>query len=325
MAPKPIGLADPRVDICSDRGNCYYEHDHPVTRGNTKIIPQDAGPDVFDIIREELERNIVEKGSKFYIPRGTLREIVTPGRLLAVVQQLWASLPEDAQQQLCTRILYEVPCWKVFLLFIVTMQERLLPKIWKDENNKPHSQRLSDACLPLATFDARALKCRDAEHTHPTIKLGLSTRQAMVTWSYAINAVYFKLPTESRTNHVHYSLGPRDVLPYTATLSRPRESASRSRSLSNGRAGPSRQLSQTGKQKPDTNQDENLNGGFGEVKRVVIDRSHFDFGHLGVSVMKLLHLLPSTIERNFRMLIGANCIVVYERTDICPQESSCVG
>ena len=285
MTVRPIGLDDPCVDICSDRGNRYYENDHPVIRGNTRIILKDGGPGVFDIIREELEKNIVEKGSKFYIPRGTLQEIVTPGRLLAVVQQLWASLPEDAQQQLCTRILYEVRCWKVFLLFIVTMQEGLLPQIWKDENNKLHSQRLSDACLPLVTFDAKALKCRDAKHTHPTPKLGLSTRQAMVSWSYAINAVYFKLPTGSGTNHVHYSLGPRDVLPYTATPSRPRESPSPSRSLSNGRAGSSRQLSQTGKQKPDTNQDENLHGGFGEVKRVVIDRSHFDFGNLGVSVM----------------------------------------
>ncbi|EDO65088.1 kinase-like protein [Neurospora crassa] len=109
MAPrvKAIGLADPRVDKCSDCGNQYYDDDHPIERPNTDIVPQDSGPEIFDIIREELEAQEVEKGKGFFIPRSSLQEIFTPGRLLAAIQQLWKDVPEEDHQRLCIRVLHE--------------------------------------------------------------------------------------------------------------------------------------------------------------------------------------------------------------------------
>ncbi|KAK3344898.1 kinase-like domain-containing protein [Neurospora tetraspora] len=282
MAPraKAIGLADPCVDKCSDRGNQYYDEDHPIERSNTNIVPQDSGPDIFDIIREELEAKEVEKGKGFFIPRGSLQETFTPGRLLAAVQQLWKDVPEEGHQRLCIRILHEVRCWKVFLLFIYTQLHESLPELWKNESGKD-SLRLSDRCLPLISITPDGkIACQNKTHSHrlpgrKTRKLSGKDCKHMVLASYAFNAVYFKLPTKGKKNHVHYSLGPKDVLPYTI------DSPSPDRSLVKGRAGSAGQASNNVKLRPDTDQDDNLHGGFGEVKRIIIDRSHFDFGHLG--------------------------------------------
>lgn len=277
MAPrmKAIGLADPRVDICFDRGNRYYEADHPMMRQNTEVEPQDAGARIFRTIRRQLEANIVKKGNHYFIPRGCQREIFTPGRLLAAIQQLWKGMTEKDHRHLCDRVLYEVRCWKVFLLFILTQNHRLLPQLWEQESGND-DLRLSDRCLPLISINSDGLiKCQNSNHSSHQFPgceeddLSHSDRHSFEQASYALSAVYFKLPTQGKKTHVHYCLGPKDVLPYTIIPSRTRDSILPDGSLV--------------KHKPDTDQDDNLHGGFGEVRRIRIHRSHFNFDHLGVS------------------------------------------
>ncbi|KAK3950584.1 kinase-like domain-containing protein [Pseudoneurospora amorphoporcata] len=281
MAPraKALGLRDPRVDVCFDRGDQYYEDDHPIEPPHTDIVPQDSGPDIFDIIREELEAKEIEQGKDFYIPRACLQEIFTHGRLLATIQQLWKHVPAKEHQRLCLRVLDEVRCWKVFLLFIYTQQHELLPELWKNESGND-SLRLSDRCLPLisVTPDGK-IACQNKTHSHRLPGCDIKRFSGkdckyMVSASYAFNAVYFKLPTKGQKNHVHYSLGPKDVLPYKIIPTRGRDCP-----LTNGRLIKHRP--DMDQDEPDTDEDDNLHGGFGEVKRVIIDRSHFNFGQLG--------------------------------------------
>ncbi|KAK3486965.1 kinase-like domain-containing protein [Neurospora crassa] len=282
MAPrvKAIGLADPRVDKCSDRGNQYYDDDHPIERPNTDIVPQDSGPEIFDIIREELEDQEVEEGKGFFIPRSSLQEIFTPGRLLAAIQQLWKDVPEEDHQRLCIRVLHEVRCWKVFVLFIYTQQHKLLPELWQNESGTD-SLRLSDQCLPLISITPDGkITCQNTTHSHQlpgceTRKISRKDSKYMVLASYAFNAVYFKLPTKGKKVHVHYRLGPKDILPYTI------DSFPFDKSLGNEGAGSAGRTSNSGNPRSDMDQDGNLHGGFSEVTRITIDRSHFNFGHHG--------------------------------------------
>lgn len=285
MAPwaKAIGLADPRVDICNDRGNQYYDEDHPFERPSTKIEPQDGGHTIFEIIRDELEAKEVKKGKNSFIPRGSLQKIFTPGRLLAVIQELWKDLSEKDQQRLCVRVLCDVRCWKVFLLFVYAELEKFLPQFWKNENGKD-TLRLSDRCLPLVSItpDGR-ITCQNKTHSHrfpgcETKKLSRKERRYMEEASYALSAVYLKLPKNGSKTHVHYCLGPNDALPYTII---PCASPARNRSIS-GRTTTAGKADDA-KGKGDTTTNDNPNGGFGEITRVIIDPSHYNFGHLGVS------------------------------------------
>lgn len=306
MAPrvKAIGLADPRVDKCSDRGNQYYDDDHPIERPNTDIVPQHSGPDIFDIIREELEAQEVDKGKGFFIPRSSLQEIFTPGRLLAAIQQLWKDVPEEDHQRLCIRVLHEVRCWKVFVLFVYTQQHELLPTLWKNESGTD-SLRLSDQCLPLISITPDGkIACQNKTHSHQlpgckTRKISGKDSKHMVLASYAFNAVYFKLPTKGKKVHVHYSLGPKDVLPYTIDY------FPFDKSLGNEGAGSAGRTSNSDNPKSDMDQDGNLHGGFGEVTRITIDRSHFNFGHHGVSCVEhfFLHLFVDVGIPSFRQVL----------------------
>ncbi|KAK3392552.1 kinase-like domain-containing protein [Sordaria brevicollis] len=281
---KAIGLADPGVDICHDRGNSYYDADNPVGKRSTKITAQDSGPRIFDIIREELEAKAVEKGDKHYIPRRYLREILTPGRLLSAIQQLWKNLSEEDQQGLCTSVLYVVRCWKVFLMFIYAELEGLLPRLWEAERGKENDLKLSDQCLPLVQVHPQgSITCQKGAHSHkiPGCKASNFSRKErnyLKEVSYAINAVYFKLPKSphSLKTHVHYCLGPNDVLPYRTI---PCTSPSESR-LSSGRAPTGGKTDDT-RDKRDPNHNDNPNGGFGVICKVVIEQSHFNFGQLG--------------------------------------------
>ncbi|KAA8628695.1 hypothetical protein SMACR_04121 [Sordaria macrospora] len=291
MAPraKAVGLADPHVDICFDRGNCYYDTDHPFKRRNTDIKPHDDGLEIFRTVRRELEARIIKKGSNYFIPRGCLHDIFTPGRLLAVVQQLWKNMSGHDQQSFCQKVLYDVRCWKVFLLFILTKHHKLLPQLWKEESDRNEKLRLSDRCLPLKSIDSESgeIKCQNENHSFHQFPgweeedLSHCQLHSFEQASYALNAVYFKLPTDGEQNHVHYCLGPKDVLPYTIMPSRAPDSPSSDRGFLSERADSPGQSSNNGNPRSDTDQDDNLHGGFGEVMRIIIDRSHFDFGHLG--------------------------------------------
>lgn len=290
--PKPIGLNDPRVDICFDRGNQHYDDDHPVVRSNTRIILQNSGSEVFNIIRKELEEQEVEKDEKYFVPRRYLKEVFTPGRLLASIQQLWKDIPEKEQQELCTRVLYKARCWKVFLMFIIAELEDLLPELWRKESGADDSLRLSDRCLPLVSINPQGLiTCQNKNHSHhiPNRQAGCVSRKDrkyLKEASYAINAVYFKLPRNSSKTHVHYCLDPNDVLPYRAI---PCGSSPNRRQIS-GMAATSGGAEDT-RSEGDATTDNNPNGGFGEITRVIFEPGHFNFGPLGVSLGDTLFII----------------------------------
>ncbi|KAK3684090.1 kinase-like domain-containing protein [Podospora appendiculata] len=250
---KLLGLDDPNVITQHDRGASHYIQDHP--------FPSSSAPGQRDGGRLE---NAVSKVSdqlykarvrypkashNAYIPNRELREIMSRQNVLSVVMSLpcFGHLPRGAKERVCDRILSkDRPCWRLLAALLLADRADKLAALLEDS--------VSDQCLPFA---CEASHCRVGNHSqHRSLEeLNEKHRDEVSRWSYAVSAPYFK---SSPGQHFHLVLDSDDILPITKI-----GTIDTSNSPSHQKSG-----HEVGNA---------ANGGFGEVRKVTIDSSHYSF------------------------------------------------
>jgi hypothetical protein len=267
-----LGLDDPKVTKCFDRGDSFYRQDHPSRdlSSYTSATSPPGGYEIISAILTELYNAQISYPSDsvfhHFVPRDELSRIMTPERVRLVVISLkfCNKLSPDEKEQLAREVCIggstwcREPCLKLLAVLIaVEIQEKLLDLI-KDG--------VTDFCLPFESVPGtnNNLRCQMPDHQHRVIneclRGHLGHRQKFCQWAYTLSAPYFKKP---RGGHAHYILGVNDVLPIIQEKAR----------------GPSEAPFR--KTKPSEFPD-SREGGFSQVQRVKFQQSHFDFGSYGV-------------------------------------------
>ena len=265
--PRPLGLDDPNVRVCYDRGESDYNANHPATPATPQPpshhLHCDHEDDLVANIKCELDESRVrhppDSNYRFFVPRNELRTIITPDRVLQIIEHLAGSSPLSPLQraELRDKICFgDKQCWKLLLILcMIGRQDQLLDLI--------DSEGASDQCLPIEIDSSGSNnRCRIQHHSHPTISSWPApVREEASRWSYAVKAPYF---TRNRGSHNHYILDDHDVLPILPIDT-----------------GASSTYVKTGYN--DKVDDANSpNGGFGDVDVVVLDESHYHFDGLDV-------------------------------------------
>lgn len=262
---RKLGLDDPNVIERDDRGerdyNLNLQHELAPSIGpipNHANLQDTNGNGLIPLIRSELEINMIPRSpdsySHFFIPRDKLRSIITADRVLQIIQQLYCrNLSPFQISELQTRICFgSTQCWKLFAVLLLSDKlDNLLDLVDKEG--------VSDNCLPIRLKTRCCLK----KHKHPTIESWpIQVRGSASMWSYAVKAPYFTRPSGG---HYHYILDGNDVIPIIGTVTN--ESASNA-PVKHQKSG---------------NDNGTVDGGFGQVTRVILDESHYHFEDLAVS------------------------------------------
>ena len=262
--PRQLGLDDPKVIERGDRGESDYNAVHtlaPYAGPVTSHTQCGHGDSVIARIRCELEQNMILRSPEshhHFIPRGTLRRIVTADRVLRIIEQLACcrDFSPTRKEELRNRICFGArQCWKLLVvLLVVDEQDKLLDLV---------DGGASDQCLPIGINTS----CCIPNHNHPTINSWPRLVHLEASrWSYAVKAPYFTRP---RGGHYHYILDINDVLPISGIEDIPSNApVPRHRQSENG--------------------DDITSGGFGDVERVVLEKSHYRFDELGVSIIGII-------------------------------------
>ncbi|KAK4216482.1 kinase-like protein [Rhypophila decipiens] len=266
---RQLGLYDKSVTICLDRGESQYPRVYQ--RASSKPPPEISDHSscrehkddtVISDIKCELEKiweHYPTGGYNFFLPRDKLGGIVTPNRVLQVVQLLTcckalsAAEKEKLRDSICFPDNPEQQRWKLLVILLRNgMQEQLLILC---------GEGVSDQCLPIRVCEKNKNPppCRMQGHRHPTIDAwGDKKRRKISQWSYAVKSPYF---TRLTGHHSHYILEDNDVLPIKKTRER----------LSSPDAP-------TAHQKPETENEQGaIVSGFSEVRIVELDEGHYDF------------------------------------------------
>jgi hypothetical protein len=267
-----LGLDDPRVTKCFDRGDNFYRQDHPSEDLNpctSATSPPGSHEIISTILTELYDAQIPypsDSVSHRFVPRDKLSRIMTPERARLVITSLKCcnKLSPDEKEELAREVCIggstwcRKPCLKLLTVLIaVEIQERLFDLI---------EGGVTDFCLPFESVPGTSnnLRCQIPDHQHPVMngcwQGRLGERQQFCQWAYTLSAPYFKRP---RGGHAHYILGVNDVLPIIQEKAR----------------GPSE--APLRKTKPSEFPD-SREGGFSQVQRVKFQQSHFDFGSYGV-------------------------------------------
>lgn len=273
--PTKLGLDDPRVIKCLDRGDQFYRQDHPLehpSSHNIASLPPNCPEKVRNILEELEEAQISyppESASQFFIPRDQFSRIMTFERVQLVINTLSCceTLSPKCKQELAREIYFgggptcRAPCLKLLAALIgARIQDGLLDLI---------NDGVTDHCLPLECVpdDRNSLRCRCQGHQHPAIdKYGRGTRRTFCQWSYAVTPLYLKRP---QNGHVHYILRHNDVLPIIKSKAREPSKAPL--------------IQQSKNKNSETSSLTSGYGGFSQVKRVIFHPSQFEFGSYGVS------------------------------------------
>lgn len=257
--PSKLGLEDPRVIICHDRGEQFYQRDHPPR------APIQPINDISPLNLKDLTSDIItalEKAKVFYpvdsihtsfVPRDKLASIMDPERVALIIASLaccrgWSRAEkEELAREVCVGgpKWCQQPCLKLLTSMITAkIQDYFLDLI---------RAGITDSCLPfkLATGTSN-LECHVEDHRHPEFNRCLEectkAKMEFCQWSYALSAPYFKAQPGQ---HTHYVLGINDTLPIM-------------------------------QQTQPTDAANNKEGGFGQVQRVMFHPSHFDFSAYNV-------------------------------------------
>jgi hypothetical protein len=263
-----LGLDDPRVTKCLDRGDNFYRQDHPPKEPipYTSATSPSGSHEIVSTIQSELDgaRISYPSGSisQRFVPRDKLSSIMTPERVRLVIKSLQCcdSLSPDEKETLTREVCIggrkwcQEPCLKLLTVLIAAdIQNNLLDLI---------GDHITDLCLPFelvpGTSDNWRCQIPGHQHSHIINKCGRPV-ESFCQWTNTLSAPYFKRPSGG---HAHYILGVNDVLPIIeenvrGSLEAPLQRTKRSES-------PSRE------------------GGFSEIERVRFHSSHFDFGSYSV-------------------------------------------
>ncbi|KAI0012557.1 protein kinase [Xylariaceae sp. FL0662B] len=258
---KRLGLDDPnRVQQISSRGErSKLASDAAYQRCPRPIRYNPISGDVYDLlgtIGQELDGAKVASAldeTKRYVPMSMLPKIITPERVRALVGGLPCFRGYPDKNTLTETICFGPFSCRVLLAVLIGMEKiEDLPKFMRDGMN--------DQCLPMEIRDTsnQTLYCWQHKKYHQTINERERNRRPVhrehfAWWSYSLTAPFIRC---SKEIHRHYIMDPGDVFPMGIGLKVPkREMPGMSHSLY---------------------------GGYSEVYQVTIDRSHYDFGDLGM-------------------------------------------
>ncbi|KAK8867724.1 kinase-like domain-containing protein [Apiospora arundinis] len=281
-----LGIDDPRVERCYDRGNSFFDVDVPMpsrhrpissslTNQNWRDLTDDLSNDLFN----SLENPIWGGDNTNFLPRGKFRTIVTPERVRAIVAGLgtFNSRDLDAFVQAAFHGYshngkLQNPSVKLFATLVCcdAVDHYLDLVYWG----------ISDVCLPpvyVNNDSRRPLKCKGGscgpEHMFLE-RLPIKRRKVFYEWAYALNAPYFRRPKLNTPKpgaptqglpqglHHHYILSDDDILPIVSSKEQEPGTSTRMSRQRNSTSGSG----------------DAQEGGFSTVTRVEFHPDHFDFG-----------------------------------------------
>ncbi|CAJ2507580.1 Uu.00g087660.m01.CDS01 [Anthostomella pinea] len=273
MAPskKRHGLDNPeRVDQIPHRGEKFDRARsrsiprRPPRQSAPKAIRRDEAVDFLEDIASELDDAKVQcdfdfDSSKSFLPRRKILEILTPERVRQIVGCLSCFEQSSNKDQIATDIYYgsgggsRRPCLRLLAVLIGIEKAEDIQKLMNDG--------MSDACLPMGIppgTSGKLLFCEHHRTAHKTINKyrRLETRQNFSHWSYSLVSPFIQ---GDKKVHAHYVLHPGDVLPMKVARKVEKDDGS-AYALGASEAN-----------------SVNLYGGFSDVYKVSIDRSHYDF------------------------------------------------
>lgn len=274
FAPLPnrtkLGLGDPRVIKCFDRGDEFYSHaNHPQRSSSVDIASSSPrSPQIVQHVREKLEDAIkkypADSITRIFIPRDLLSSLMTFDTVYSVMNTLSCCSnlsPADKKalaQEVCSGDgpRCRRPCRKLLAVLIgIELQDDLIKLI---------EDGIDDNCLPLQLVPDidDTLKCGDPNHNHQVInEYGKMRRLWFCQWTYAVMAPYFMKPPN---RHVHYVLDHNDVLPILQ--------------LKDQEPSEAPDVMQPKSKNPETSECMSTYGGFSRVQRVQFHPSHYHFG-----------------------------------------------
>ncbi|KAI1640424.1 kinase-like protein [Biscogniauxia mediterranea] len=256
-----------KVDKIEDRGEKFdgegrlmFEEFESLT-GNTKELCEQ--------IQNEFDEGFAQSnvshtlgGRERYMPRTKLRDIITPTRVRMIVGGLsgFEHISDKEKDKLTRDICFgQNPCWKLLAILIDIGREEDFPAHRRDG--------VCDLCLPM-TLDKSGndykLSC-SLHGQHNSIK-EYRPRQR---YQFSQRCHEFMAPyiVCRKEQHSHYILRTDDVFPMVA--------------------GPANEKKGMSKEPQGTLETESSKmagsyGGFSQVYQVRIDKSHYDFGDLGM-------------------------------------------
>lgn len=222
-----LGLDDPRVIKCDDRGDELYNAYPPrrLQRSFSVDVASSSSncPDIVERLRNDLDNGIkrypATSSTRIFIPRDLLSSLMTFNTVYLVIDTLscCSNLP-SADKNALAREVYSgggqrcrSPCRKLLAVLIAIERQDDLVELIEDG--------IDDNCLPFhvvtsnSNSNSGTLRCRNSDHNHTAIyRLRYNNMRCGVfsQYTYAVMAPYF---TKPRNKHVHYILDHNDVLP----------------------------------------------------------------------------------------------------------------
>lgn len=189
-------------------------------------------------------------GQRRYLPRAKLREIMTPRKIRMIVDGLSGFKDIPDKDKLTRDICFgQEPCWKLLAILIRFGEPESFPAHMNDG--------VCDRCLPMILDNSdRDSKLSCSLHGQHKL-IGNYTPLDRSTFNQYCHEFMAPYIVCREGQHSHYILRTDDVFPMVAGP------AMKENSLSSKIAG--------------------SYGGFSQVYQVSIDKSHYDFGDLGVS------------------------------------------
>jgi len=212
--PKRTGLDDPRVTICTDRGDSYrnkryYRKEDP----NSWPPALQHGVSLAQVVEQVVgvlrEHSVYPDPSnnKFFIPYGKLCEALNPNQILAIVSLLdcTSQLSPAEKTVLRDRICFgDQPSWRLLAVLLLCGRHEVLIQFIED--------KVSDRCLPIGKEG-----CAVPGHEHRIIQRMATLGSGELSRnSHAVVAPYF---TQVPGRHLHYVLSEDDVLPFAGATS----------------------------------------------------------------------------------------------------------
>ncbi|KAI1093270.1 protein kinase [Rostrohypoxylon terebratum] len=258
---KRLGLYDSeRVRRVTDRGesdfssSCAYS---PREDFGPEIESNSANPEtqVGRALDDAKVRSALDSTKK-YIPRHKILQILTPEKIQNILNSRYFENYSN-KDELAECVLRGSGRLKLLAVLIGSRMVQDLPKYIADG--------VDDQCFPMILDTSDRAFCRKHNKCHETLDAYDRSydREQFSSWSYSLSAPYISY---NPNVHSHYVLDPGDIFPVTGEKIR-KKAITGTRGASTMAPLP-----------PDVNS----HGGFSEVYRVKIEKSHYDFGTLGI-------------------------------------------
>lgn len=262
-----FGLDNPkRVEHVCDRGEKYIYHTDGYDSQDTLHNPFNCNPEeIIEEIEEELDAARIPSVldvEKEYIPRGVLRNIITPQRVRTIINLPTFEARRDKDELtalICFGSADSKPCLKLLGVLIGMGRGKVYELLKFMEDG------MDDGCLPLelGTSVWREASCRKHGKNHTILNsdgVRAEERDVFTRWSHRLTAPYISC---NKNKHLHYILHYSDVFPMELVARIQKDNIP----VSN-HGGLTSSVPQY--------------GGFSEVYQVKIEESHYRFDEIGV-------------------------------------------